>query len=232
MRILIVEDEEVIARRLARFVRHILGERVESLHHITAMHDARLWVREHVIDLLFLDLNLNGRDGFEVLGEMVAGSFQTIIVSAHSDQAIRAFEYGVADFVAKPWDEARLRKAIERTTVRDDEAREQLRYLAVRKASEVHLVPIGEVELIKGAGDYSEIQTEDGATHLHDKTLTSLERILPARFRRVHRSYVVDTNRIESLRSEPGSRYFARLRSGREIAIGRSRIEALRQFLG
>ena len=231
MRILIVEDEEIVARRLQRLLRSIRGERDESVHRVATMHDARLWLREHPIDLLLLDLNLNGRDGFEILGEVVAGSFQTIIVSAHVEQAIRAFDYGVTDFIAKPYTEERLRAALTRVTARSAAPGHRLRYLAVRKASEIRLVPVEEVVLIRGAGDYSELHTRDGSMHLHDKSLALLERLLPERFLRVHRSYLVDVGEIESLRSEPGSRYFARLRSQREIPIGRSRLERLRSLL-
>lgn len=231
MRVLVVEDEAIVARRLMRMVGNILGDRVELIRHVSTLDDARQWLNEHVVDLLFLDLNLNGRDGFEILADMVARSFHTVIVSAHADQALRAFEYGVADFVAKPYDETRLRKAIERVTSGDASAREQLRFLAVRKVSEVQLVPQRDIEFIRGAGDYSEIHTSDDTTHLHDKTLSALERILPARFHRIHRSYIVDTERIESMHSAPGSRYFVQLHSGRRLPIGRSRLESLRQFL-
>lgn len=231
MRVLIVEDEAIVAKRLMRMVGNILGDRAELIRHVSTLDDARQWLSEHAVDLLFLDLNLNGRDGFEILADMVARSFQTVIVSAHADQALRAFEYGVVDFVAKPYDEARLRKAVERVTSGDAAKRDQLRFLAVRSVSEVQLIPQQDIEYIQGAGDYSEIHTLDGSTHLHDKTLSSLERVLPARFRRVHRSYIVDTDRIESMHSAPGSRYFVQLHSGCRIPIGRSRLESLREFL-
>src|SRR5262245_52839738 len=135
MRILIVEDEDVVARRLQRMLRHLLAERAVSIVRKTSVVEAVEWFSNHAIDLLLLDLNLNGRSGFQVLGDAVSRPFHTIIVSAHEEQAIRAFEYGVTDFVPKPFSEARLRKALDRIVERDQARRESLRYLAVDRKS-------------------------------------------------------------------------------------------------
>ena len=79
------------------------------------------FIKEQSIDLLFLDLNLNREDGYELLEEVAAESFHTIIVSAYKDRAIRAFEYGVLDFVAKPYTEERLSLAIQRIHPRNEQ---------------------------------------------------------------------------------------------------------------
>ena len=226
MRIMVVEDEEIVARRLVRLVTKILGEQVESLQRAASLAGALEHVREHPIDLLFLDLNLEGQDGFLLLAEAVAGSFQTIVVSAQHDQALRAFEYGVTDFVAKPYDEDRLRLAISRVS-EPDPARQPLKVLAVREAGEVKLVAIESILYIKGADDYSEIHRDDGSTLLHAKTLRGLNGRLPAFFERVHRSYVVNAERIETYRTRPGSRYSAVLDNGEEIPVSRTRFREL-----
>ena len=87
----------------------------------------------HSIDLLLLDLNLHGKSGFLALENAVAGSFQTIIVSAYADQAITAYEYGVLDFVNKPFSRARLEKALNRFLNSDYIPVNQTRYLSIRK---------------------------------------------------------------------------------------------------
>ncbi len=110
MRILIVEDETVIARRLERLVRQILGQQLVWLKRADCLAAARADLESFPIDLMFLDLNLHGKDGFGLLEHAVAGAFHTVIVSAHTNQALRAFEYGVLDFVAKPFDKERLEK--------------------------------------------------------------------------------------------------------------------------
>lgn len=68
----------------------------------------------------------------------------------------------------------------------------------------------------------------DGSRHLHAKTLSALERLLPDRFVRVHRSAIVDLDEAVALESEPGSRYFLRLADGTRVRVGRTRVEELR----
>jgi len=228
VRILIVEDEEVVARRLERLLRGLLAGREVSLRRASSVAEGLAGIAASEIDLLFLDLNLSGRSGFQLLGDAVSRPFQTIIVSAHESQAIRAFEYGVTDFVPKPFTEGRLRQALDRVAERDEPNREALRYLAVRRGGEVRPIRLDEVVYLQGAGDYAEIHCRDGSTHLHDKSLTALEQLLPARFVRIHRSYLVSLGEVEGLRSEPGSRYALRLSTGEELPVSRTRVAALR----
>jgi DNA-binding LytR/AlgR family response regulator len=231
MRLLIVEDEEMVARRLERLLGEILAGRTFHLQRVSSVTEARGVLEEGRIDVLFLDLNLNGRNGFQILADAASRSFQTVVVSAHEEQAIRAFEYGVTDFVPKPFTEARLRLALDRVAERAPVQREALRYLAVRRAGEVRPIRLEEVAYLQGAGDYAEIHCRDGSTHLHDKSLTELERLLPATFLRVHRSYVVHLAYVRGLRSEPGTRYALRLSTEEEIPVSRTRVAALRQHL-
>lgn len=230
-RIVIVEDEAVVARRLERLVRRILGDRVQRLVVLGSLGESLAHVRTHPLDLLFLDLDLHGQDGFAVVAEVMAESFHTIIVSARHDQALRAFEYGVVDFVPKPYGEQRLRQALDRLGSREEGLRRQLRYLAVRKVSGVVPVPVEEVVYVSGAGDYSELHCENGAVHLHGKTLVELLRLLPPDFVQIHRSHLVDLRQIRRLHSHPGSRYSVVLHDGTELPVSRRRIAELRQLL-
>jgi len=231
VRLLIVEDEEIVARRLERLLQSLLADRAPAIRRASSLAEGLTEIAGREIDLLFLDLNLNGRSGFEILREAVSRRFQTIIVSAHEEQAIGAFEHGVTDFVPKPFTEARLRKALDRVFEREVPTREALRYLAVRRAGVVRPVRIEDVVYLQGAGDYAEIHCRDGSTHLHDKSLTALEHLLPSSFVRIHRSFVVSLRAIEALRSEPGSRYSLRLSTGEELPVSRTRVAALRSHL-
>jgi DNA-binding LytR/AlgR family response regulator len=230
VKILVVEDEAIVARRLVRLLGRVLGARASPIEVAADFSGAREAIRSRPPDLLFLDLNLEGQDGFRLLEEAAASSFPTIVVSAHAEQALRAFEYGVADFVAKPYDEPRLRRAIEGLGRRAAN-RSGLRFLAVRKSGGIDLVPVEQVVAIRGADDYSEIVTRGGDRHLHDKTLAALARQLPPSFERVHRSWIVNLDDASSLHARPGSRYFLRLRSGEEIPVSRERVRRLRERL-
>jgi DNA-binding LytR/AlgR family response regulator len=229
MRVLIVEDEPLIARRLERFCREILGSRLETLRLATALDEAGARLDEMPIDLLLLDLNLHGRDGLELLKASVAGSFHTIIVSATVDQALKAFEYGVIDFVPKPFTSDRLAQALARVTERDGRAAGAAKFLAVRKHGKVQLIPVDRVLYAQGAGAYAELVLDDGTRELHDKTLEKVHALLPPAFERIHKSYVVRLSAVKALHAHEGSHYEAELKNGLRLPIGRSRYKELRE---
>jgi len=232
MRVLIVEDEPLLAQRLERFCREILGEKLETLRVATLFSEASARLDESPIDLLLLDLNLHGRDGMELLKSSVAGSFHTIVVSANTEQALRAFEFGVLDFVPKPFSKERLAQALARVTERDGRAAGAAKFLAVKKFGKVELVPIDRVLYVEGAGAYAELVLDDGKRELHDKTLEKLHALLPPVFERIHKSYVVRWNAVKALHAQEGSRYEAELRNGLRLPVGRTRYKELREKLG
>ncbi|MBL9201408.1 MAG: response regulator transcription factor [Opitutaceae bacterium] len=231
MRVLVVEDEPVVARRVAQFARRILGERLEWLQVSATFGEAQSTLAGTPIDVLLLDLNLDGSDGMSLLDAHVSRSFHTIIISANADQALAAFERGVIDFVAKPFSEQRLAEALRRVT--DPEARSPhaARYLAVRKSGRIELVGVDDVLYVRGADDYSELVLRDGRRELHDKSLERLQGLLPADFERIHRSYLVRLSAAKALRPQEGSGYELELRSGERLPVGRTRYPALRERL-
>jgi len=232
MRVLIVEDEPLLAQRLERFCREILGERLESIRVATLFSEASARLDESPIDLLLLDLNLHGRDGMQLLASSVAGSFHTVIVSANTDHALRAFEYGVIDFVPKPFSKERLAQALQRVTGIDGRAACAAKFVAVRKLGKVELVPIDRVLYVEGAGAYAELVLDDGRRELHDKTLEKLHALLPPGFERIHKSYAVRWSAVKALHASEGSHYEAELRNGVRLPVGRTRYKELREKLG
>lgn len=228
MRLLIVEDEPLAARRLARLCEQQLGPGAPPPRVCASLDEARALLAERDVDVLLLDLNLSGEDGFALLAEAATGAFQTVVVSANTDQALRAFELGVLDFVPKPYTPERLALALARVGSR---AVTPLRTLAVRKGGGVVLVPLDSVAYIQGAGDYAELVLREGGTELSEKSLERLEQLLPADFLRVHRSYLVRLTDIRELVASEGSRTAVELRDGTRLPVGRSRLSALRKRL-
>ncbi|HEX2100997.1 MAG TPA: LytTR family DNA-binding domain-containing protein [Candidatus Synoicihabitans sp.] len=231
MRLLIVEDEPLIAQRLERYCRELLGETLSAVQRVAEFDAAQTWLQEHPIDVLLLDLNLAGADGMELLQLSVARSFHTIIVSANTDEALRAFEFGVIDFVPKPFSRERLGQALQRATTVDGRAPRAARRVAVRKLGRVELVDVDDIIYVQGAGNYSELVLTDGRRELHDKTLERLAAVLPADFERVHRSFLVRMSAVRALHAREGSHYEAELRNGARLPIGRQRYKAIRERL-
>ena len=230
MRIVIVEDEAVVARRLARMVHNIMGDQ-GSIKVASSVPDAVELIQSSAFELLFLDLRLHGEDGFQLLEQAAASPSQTIVVSGHYDGALRAFDYGVADFVAKPWSEGRLRLAIDRATGADDATHRRAQRLVIRKAGELQTLDVADLLFARAADDYSELHLLDHSVYLHEKSLAALEKLLPVRFARVHRSFIADLTRARGLRTASG-RPFLVLDDDRLVPVGRSYRTAVRQRLG
>ena len=222
MRILIVEDEAAIARRIARMAVEILGDASTTI--TDNIEDARRHLAS--TDILFLDLNLDGDQGFDLLRN--SPRCATIVVSACTDQALDGFKYGVRDFVPKPFSKARLELAIHRALERSRPPE----FLGVRCSGWTAFVPFEEIVFVRGAGAHSELILAGGRTVEYDHMLDRIERLLPANFQRIHKSLIVDVHRVEKLVAEEGSRYAVVLRDGTTLPVGRTRVGALRARLG
>lgn len=232
MRILIVEDEVRAAKRLNRLVREILGDNIKSLKTVMTLGEAHEAIAQDTIDLLFLDLNLNGRDGFETLKTTISESFHTIIVSAYRDEAIKAFDYGILDFVPKPVDEERLAKALQRFKAASANTNDTTtKYLAVKGYGNVELISVSDVLYFQGADIYTEIHLKDGSEKLYEKTLDKLQSLLSKHFFRIHRSYIVQIDQIAKLNATSGSRYSVELKNGKSLPVGRTKVADLRKRL-
>lgn len=228
MNILIIEDEARIARRIERLLRSILAKEITSIQHRDSLAGGQQFISEHAIDLLFLDLNLNGEDGFDVLSSVVGESFHVIIVSAYRDQAIRAFEYGVLDFVPKPFSEERLAQACQRLQQEKQESG-LAKYLSIKKKGRRNLVRVEDICYVQGAGVYTEIHFIDGSKAIHHKTLENLALVLPPHFERIHKSYLVSMQQAREIVIEPGSKYSLRLNNEDCLPIGRTRYKEVRE---
>ena len=230
MRILIVEDEKVAARGLQRMVQEILGEEITWIGWEASLDASKLALAEKPVNLLFLDLNRNGEDGFELLHGGIAGAFHTIVVSANEDQAMRAFEYGVLDFVPKPVSEERLKKAINR--VKDASySGKHAKFLPIRKPEGVALIRLEDVSYFRGEGNNVEIRLKGGVSEYHRQTLDSLSKILPSQFSRIHRSYIVDTRDVKGVISHGGGRYDVDLKGGAKLPLSRIHYKDFRNMI-
>lgn len=221
MNILIVEDENTVAARLKRLAEEIMGPETGKVNIFHTLDDADDFLSTNTIDLLFLDLNLAGKDGFDLLNTAVAGSFHTIVVSAYAERAIEAFEYGVLDFVSKPFTKERLEKAINR--FKGNARQIGTKYLAIKRRGAVECLSLHDVSYFQGANIYSDVYLKSGEQLLHDKPLNRLEQVLPDQFLRVHKSFIVNENDIEAFRQTGNNAEFV-MKTGALVPISRSKI--------
>ncbi len=231
MRLVIIEDEARIARRLERLTRELLNDPLTTITICESLAEGLHFIQNNAVDVLLLDLNLNGEDGFQLLKTVVSETFHTIIVSAYTEKAITAFAYGVLDFVPKPFDENRLAQAFLRLTTAGKTAAHGIQFLAVKKNGVVALINIEELRYIKGAGIYTELHLKNGKREIHDKSLEKLEQLLPGTFERIHKSYIVPVFQVQEIIIHSGSKYFAVLKTGEILPIGRTRYKNLKNKL-
>ena len=229
MKVVVVEDERVVAKRVARNVVDVLGDDCESVEICGTFDEAREYLNANDVDLLLLDLNLHGADGFDLLSQAAARPSHTIVVSANTDRALQAFEYGVLDFVPKPFTAERFAQAIARARPPGEPTPHRAAHLAVRTNRGIELLPVAEVRAIHGAGNYSEVEMNDGRRKLHYKSLDRLGQLLPDEFVRVHRSHIVNLRCASTLKSLPGSRYQLVLDDGGVVPVGRTRVAEVRE---
>jgi two-component system, LytTR family, response regulator LytT len=232
MRILIVEDERPTAEDIQALVRQILKKDITSIHIETTLDNALAYLKERAIDVLLLDLNLNSKDGFHILKEVVSRSFHTIVISANINRAIEAYEYGVLDFIPKPYTMARLKAAFQRLTSSHALDGHAVKYLSVKKGHTVQVIPLENIRYFKSANIYVELHLSDKRKVIYDKPIKLLGPLLPANYCRIHKSFIVDIDTIETIELLGGGKYRAILKSGDCLPVSRQRIKALRKMLG
>lgn len=204
-------------------------------------------VTEQKPDLLFLDIQMPKLDGFEVL-DLLSGALErtaVIFATAHDEFAVRAFEVHAVDYLLKPYGSERLQEAIARARTRlaaasaappralSDEARKAraLERVLIRDGAQVHVLPLDQIDYVEAQDDYAAFHA-GGRTYLKEQTLSDLETALdPARFVRVHRSYIVAVDRIARVELYAKDSRVAILRDGTRLPVSRAGYQRLNSLL-
>ncbi|WP_300755028.1 LytTR family DNA-binding domain-containing protein [Janthinobacterium sp.] len=228
MKIVVLEDEPLIAQRLEREVRAFFGARLTHLAQHDDLAQALAELQSGPCDLLLLDLNLHGDDGYELLRLAGKRCFQTIIVSAHAQRSITAFDMGVLDFVAKPFSRERLQQALQRYT---DVSQPSRLSLAVKKRGALEWIDIAEIDHVQADGHYSNIVLSSGEQCFHDLPIEKIMALLPPHFLRVHRSYLVNSLVFKRLHIAAGGKYALDTQTSTGIPVSRSNYALLKQRL-
>jgi two-component system, LytTR family, response regulator len=247
LRALIVDDEPVARRRLRTLLK---GETsVEIVADCEDGNAALEAVRRLHPDLMFLDVQMPGLDGFDVVELLTPEHCPTVIfVTAYDRYAMRAFDVHAVDYLLKPFERSRLRTAVARAAalagsadpakglremVETLRAGQPLRRFLVRTPQRVYAIRSDEVESIEAAGHYVELRTSAGGAHLLREPLASVERRLdPARFARIHRSSIVNVDRIKELLPAFHGEFTIVLHGGRRLRCSRTYAPVLTRLMG
>jgi len=232
----VLADDEPLARSILRRLLQTDPELslVAECAHGKAAVDA---VREHRPDLLLLDVQMPGLDGFGVLSELDPEQVPAVVfVTAHDDYALAAFEVEAVDYLLKPFDDERFAKAMTRAKAKardtDPENGVRLKRLAVRHQGRIDLVELQQVRWIEAADQYVRLHTFEG-NHLLRESMSHLEEQLdPAVFLRVHRSAIVAVRCLRTLQASGRGTGTVQLDDGTELPVARSRMAEVRAKLG
>ena len=198
MRCVIVEDEPLALERLQNYIGQLpLLQLVASFDNAP---DALAYLMLNPVDLLFLDINLGGMSGVELL-ETSAVNCQVVFTTAHSDYALKAYDLKVADYLLKPFTFARFVQAVDRVIVAEaaPAAIADRQYFFVKTELRLERVRFAELLYIEGDGDYRQVQTLTRRIGTLEK-FSELESRIPATVAcRVHKSYMVALDKVESV---------------------------------
>jgi len=247
VRALIVDDEPLARRGVSLRLRkladiEIVGECGDGLSAVKKILDLSP-------DIVFLDVQMPGMDGFEVLRALPKDNLPGVIfLTAYEQHALKAFEVHALDYLLKPVDDQRFAAAVDRARKLADSAsktrmaerilqmlgRDSEKYTSrftLRTGSRIQFVLADEVDWIGAAGDYAELHVR-GRSHLLRETMGSLEQQLdPARFLRIHRSRIVRKACIVELRGIENREYAVKLSDGSEHRSSRTYADRLEAWL-
>ena len=246
----VVVDDEPLARAVVREYLTKYSE-VELVAECGNGFDAVKAVTELSPDLLFLDVQMPKLDGFEVL-ELLGRDVPVVFITAYDQYALRAFEVHAVDYLLKPFSEERFAEALERTRERlramrtaDEpqaldvdalvaQARPRqgpLERVLIRDGAQVNVIPVNRLDFVEAQDDYVSFKA-DGKQYLKDQTLANVEASLdPACFVRIHRSYILNIERIARVELYAKDSRIAILGDGTKLPVSRSGYQRLQELL-
>jgi two-component system, LytTR family, response regulator len=244
----VLVDDETPARAL---MREYLGQHPDVVIEAECANgfEAVKVIGELQPDLVFLDVQMPGMDGFSVLRALAPGPVPLVVfVTAYDDHAIRAFDVHAVDYVLKPVVAERFRAAVRRAIERlssssaDVLSRQMASILerlpsgtgdrlTVRSGERTIFIRFDDIDWIDVEGDYARLHVGKD-THLLRETLTELEHRLPApRFIRIHRSFIVQADRIQSVQPWFKGDYVLTLRDGTRLQSGRTYRQRVQELI-
>jgi two-component system, LytTR family, response regulator len=231
MRALVVDDEALARRNLTVLLRR--DPDVASVTECASGQEAIAEIRRSKPDLVFLDVQMPECGGFDVL-ELLGSDLPpaVIFVTAYDEYAIRAFEAGALDYLLKPFDDARFARALTRAKDRLAHRSRPVERLAVKSRGRVLFINVSDIDWIEAASYYACLHVGN-ETHVLRRTLSELEHDLgDAPFLRIHRSVIVNVERIRGLELQSHGEYEVVLQSNVRLRLSRRFRKRLQERLG
>lgn len=205
MNAIIVDDEKLARKELTSLLQNYNS--IEVVGEAADLEEARGLLKDKEIDIVFLDVQLHGETGFEIVDE-IPEKTSIIFVTAYDEYAIRAFEVNALDYLTKPIYPKRLEKTIARILdnsekekrIRENENFQKEDHLFLTINEKSRFVKIDSISIISTAGDYTEVITSEGNKALTSTSMREWEKKLPeSQFCRIHRSSIINLSHVNYL---------------------------------
>ena len=248
LRVMIVDDEPLARDHIADRLAH--EENVEIVGTADNGDDAVEAIRRLKPDLVFLDVQMPGLTGVQVVETLLPeGMPVTIFTTAFDQYALKAFELAAVDYLVKPFDDDRFSEAFRRArkSIELQEMEETTRRLLslmetpksawlqripVEMRGQMRVVPVDRIDYITASGPYAELHAGERTFTVRERMQDLEERLDPDVFMRVHRSAIVRLDRVDVLLRAAGGDYAVRLKDGTELSVSRAKRELLEERLG
>ena len=230
----IVDDEPLARNRLHRLLRAASNGEIIVVVECVDVEDVLTEASQTPIDVLFLDIDLPGGDGFTALQRWVGPPPLVVFVTAYAQHGVRAFESRVVDYLLKPVSLERLRDAVQRIKEHAAMRGERLKILdsdrkhALPIGKRIQLIPERCINVVKASGNYLDISTMQGSFTIRRSLGDFLKELDEAHFMQVHRSVVVRSSGVRQVRPLGSGRYELILDSGERVVSGRNYRERIR----
>lgn len=244
----IVVDDELLARRR---VRQVLEDHpdFQALGEFANAEDALRFLANSAADVMFLDVQMPGIDGFQLLQALEPKRMPVVVfVTAHDEYAVRAFEVDAIDYLLKPFDRTRFAVTLSRVRKQLDQPapdhgprlsrlletlsqRDTTQRLAIKNNGQIVFVSVKDIDWVEAADNYVCIHAGHD-THIARETMNAMEeRLESGQFVRIHRSTIVNVDRIERLQPWFRGDYLVLLRGGQKLTMSRTYREKLQDTL-
>ncbi|MGQ8366394.1 LytR/AlgR family response regulator transcription factor [Glaciecola sp. 1036] len=229
MKVLIVDDSRLARVELKQQLESIDG--IDEIQEASNIIEAKTRVEQYTPDLLLLDINMPGGDGFQLLDQLDHPP-QVIFVTAYDDYALKSFDYDAKDYLLKPVTRERLITALDKLPAYSNKVCDVLTMdsqVFLKDGEHCFFVPLHKIIAFESIGNYSKVYLEAKTPCIY-KNLTALESRLPqASFFRASRSWIFNTQYIEHIEASISNGFEVTLKNGLELEISRRQAVLFKQ---
>lgn len=200
LRCLIIDDDELSRNVIADLIQD--SNQLDLVQSCENAISGLNYLHDNEVDLIFLDIEMPKMSGMEFIENLVHRP-QVILITSHAEYALKSYEYNVTDFIQKPVSYTRFFKAVAKAidNFQTENAKTQIQqeHLFIKSDSKLVKIKLNEIQFIEALGNYVIVRTDHSKYTVHTTMKELLEKLSEAEFARVHRSYIVRIDKIESI---------------------------------